>query len=154
MTTNLQFTPYLPRQRNFPNDDVQALGVVLDKTYIEIASKVNERIIGIFAIGFPVVTGEQWFIQGQPQKQQTLRQFYTGNSSASIPHGIKLAQIDRLTKMYGTYTDGTNWYGLIAANNVAIPNQLSFYVDPTNIVFLGTPIPTQVNVVLEWLSDF
>ena len=34
MTVNLQNSPYLPRQRNFPNDSAQALGVVLDKTYI------------------------------------------------------------------------------------------------------------------------
>ena len=155
MTTALQTVPYLPGQRNFPNDNVQQLGVVLDKTYIEIAARINERTIGIFGVGFPIITGEKWYLTGQPQKQQTIRQLYFFTTTAAINHGIAVAGIDRFVRNWGEYTDGTNWYGLIHASNVAIPGQITFYVTPTQIVFLvgaGAPALTSGTIVLEWLS--
>lgn len=158
MTTNLQNSPYLPRQRNFPSGNSQELGVELDKSYIEIASRVNERTIGLFAVGFATITGEGWYLSGQPNKQQTLRQVYTAsapNATNPIPHGINFASIDRFTAMYGQYTDGTNDYGLISASNVAIAGQITFYLTPNNIEFLvgaGAPTVTQLTLVLEWLS--
>jgi len=150
-STNIQTSPYLPRQKNFPQDPTQ-LPVVIDKAYVEISQRVNERTIGIYAVNFPVITGDTYYINGQPRKQQSLRQFYTSTSTANIPHGINLSQIDRVVKMYGTWTDGTNWYGAIAASTVAIAGQVTFYIDPTNIIFPGAPAVTQVNIVLEWLS--
>ena len=155
MTISIQSSPYLPRQRNFPNDNAQALGIELDKSYIDIASRVNERTIGIFALNFPIITGEQWFLQGQPNKQQTLRRIYTFTSTASIPHGINFTQITLITSMYGQYTDGTNWYGLIPANSNGIAGQIVFYLTPTNIVFVGAGPPALINgvIVLEWLSQ-
>lgn len=166
MTTNLQSSPYLPRQRNFPVDTTQALGIELDKSYIEIASRVNERIIGIYAVNFPIITGEQWYLSGQPNRQQSLRQFFTfsaGVTTITIPiNSINFANIDRITKMYGTYTDATGkWYGLIAASAVPIAGQVSFYLTPNigitpgtiNIASgVGAPVYTQGNIVLEWLS--
>ncbi len=76
MNNFFQLSPYLPRQRHFPPESPDTLAKVMDKAYIEIASRVNERTIGVFAVNFSVVTGEQWFLNGQPQKQQTLRQVY------------------------------------------------------------------------------
>lgn len=154
-TTNLQTTPYLPRQRNFPKDDAQVLSVELDKTYIEIASRMNERTIGIYANNFPIVTGNKWYLTGGNRIQQTLRQVYPITSTAPVAHGINFAQISGFVQLYGTYTDGTNWYGLIAGSNTAIAGQISFYLTPTNITFLsggGAPTLTKGFVVLEWLS--
>jgi hypothetical protein len=153
MTTNLQAAPYLPRQRNFPIDNVQALGVELDKAYIEIASRVNDRIVGLFSTNLPAITGESWYLQGQPRKQQTLRRVFIFTSLASITHGITTSQY---TRMYGQYTDGTKWYGFIAGN-IAVPiaGQILFDVTPTVIEFAsGSTPPTFVrgNIVLEWLS--
>ncbi len=68
-----------------------------------------------------------------------------------------MADIDQFTRMYGQYTDGTNWYGLIAASNVAIPGQITFHVTPTQIIFVvgaGAPFLTRGNIVLEWLAVF
>jgi hypothetical protein len=155
MTTNLQMSPYLPRQRNFPNDNVQALGTELDKSYLEIASRVNERTIGLYAVNFPSITGNKYYINMNSQRQQSLRQLYTFTTTAAIPHGISFPTIDRIVNMYGDFTDGTNWYGLIAGSNVAIAGQISFYLDPTNINFLlgaGAPALTKGNIVIEWLS--
>lgn len=155
MTTNLQNSPYLQKQRNFPNDNVQALGVELDKSYIDIAARVNDRTIGLYSTNLASITGESWYPSGQPNRQQTLRKFYTFTTTAPIAHGIVISQISYMTSMYGQYTDGTNWYGLIAATSVAIPGQTTFYVSPTQIVFVvgaGAPALTKGLIVLEWMS--
>jgi hypothetical protein len=155
MTVNLQQSPYLPRQRNFPVDNAQVLGIELDKAYIEIAQRVNERTIGLFSVNLPSITGESWYLSGQPRKQQTLRQVYQVSSTAPIPHGIIFSQIMGFSRLFGQFTDGTNWYGLIAGSNVPIAGQISFFLTPTNITFLvgaGAPALVSGFVVLEWLS--
>lgn len=150
-----QQSPYLPLQRNFPNEDSQRLGVELDKTYIDIAGRVNDRTIGLFSVGQPTITGEKFFINGQPNRQQSLRRLFTFTSTASIPHGLVFSQIDGFTRLYGQYTDGTNWYGLNPSTTVAIAGQITFYVSPTSIVFLvggGAPALVSGRIVIEWLS--
>lgn len=149
--------PYLRTSRQFP-DEIELLVQEVNKTYIDIANCVNNRTISIFPTVRPAITGESWFIL-QSTRQQTLRQVYVFTSAANPPapinHGIKISQIDRFTSTYGNYTDGTNFYGLIAGSNVAIPDQISFYITPTQIIFLsgaGAPTATSGNVVLEWLS--
>jgi len=155
VTTNLQNSPYLPRQRNFPNKDPQELGVELDKAYIDIASRVNERTIGLYSNKLPSITGEAWYLSGQTNKNQTLRRVYEFTTSAPISHGLKFATIPYITNMYGQYTDNTNWYGVIAASDIAIPGQLSFYISPTQIIFVVGAGSHPINkglIVLEWLS--
>lgn len=146
-------TPYIITSRNFP-EDIKPLCIELSRTYIDIANAVNNRIISIFPQTRPAITGENWFINNQ--RQQTIRQVYAFTSTASIPHGITLSNISRFTSCYGMWTDGTNWYGLICGSNVAIPGQTSFYIDPTNIVFVvdvASPILTSGIIVLQWMSD-
>lgn len=153
----LQQSPYLREQRQFPNDDLRELSNQVDHTYIDIASKVNARTIGLFAVGFPMVTGETWFLTGQPNRQQTLRQVYTFTGAGNIAHGINFASITQFTRGFGDYTDGTNWYGVIFATSVGIAGQVTFYITPTNIVVLvdgGAPAVTSGTIVVEWLSQF
>ena len=157
MSSNVvQKAPYLRQQRNFPNDNTQALTVEIDKAYLDIAQAVNARTIGLFPDNIPIVTGEQWFINGQAQKQQTLRQIYIFSSAGSIAHGIKTTQIAGFTRIYGTFTDGTNWYPLPYVDVIAANNQVNVIVTPTNIVIAAgggsPPSITSGFVVLEWLS--
>lgn len=143
---------YLRTSREFPTDEVEQLSIELSKAYIDIANSINSRTIGIFSINKASVTGESWYLTSQ--RQQSFRQVYTFTSTASIPHGLNLSQIDRFTSTYGNYTDGTNWYGLIAGTNVAIAGQILFYITPTQIVFIdNAPQPlTKGNIVLTWLA--
>jgi hypothetical protein len=154
----IQQAPYLREQRQFPNEDVRALANQMDHAYIDIASKVNARTIGLYAVNFPIATGEQWFLEGQPRRQQTLRQLYTFAGTGSISHGINFDTVFLVSqRSYGTFTDDTDWYGAIYASSVAIAGQVSFYVTATNIVILaGAGAPTIVSGVidLEWLSQF
>ena len=150
-----QQAPYLQEQRSFPNDNPQALTVEIDRSYIDIAQKVNSRTIGIFAPGKQVVTGERWYLQGGQNGNQTLRQLYIISASGSTSHGINFAQTSGFSRIYGTFTDGTNWYPLPYVDASNINNQISLQITPTNIVITsgGTaPTITSGYVVLEWLS--
>jgi len=143
--------PFLRTSRQFP-EDAPELVVELDKTYIEIAQTVNDRTIGIFTTNRSIVTGESWFFTNN-QRQQTLRQLYTFSSAGSIVHGISLNAISGFTKIYGTFTDGTNWYPLPYVDTAAFANQVSVKVTPMNIVITSGGLAiTKGFVILEWVS--
>jgi hypothetical protein len=155
MTNNLQTSPYLQKQRNFPTEPEDLVNEI-DKAYVDIANKVNDRTIGIFAVNFAVITGESWNLNNK-KPQQTLRRVYRFTTTANIATGIIVNQTGGFTNNHGQFTDGVNWYGLINGSNVAIAGQRSFYIDGTTneIVFLdggGTPALTSGTIVLEWLS--
>lgn len=123
--------------------------------YIDVASAVNSRTIGLFPVNRPAQTGNSYFIINN-QKQQTLRQVYTATTTASINHNVIGVTPGQFINCFGSFTDGTNSYGLIYGSNVAIAGQISFYVTSTQIVFLtggGAPALTNLTVVLEWLSQ-
>lgn len=155
MSINVQNSPYLPQQRNFPYENIRELASQIDKTYIDISTRVNEKTIGLYAVNYNVITGNKWYLTGSNTRKQTLRRVYLVTGTSAIPHGIDFTQLSRFTNMYGDYTNSGNWYGLIAGSNVAIAGQISFYLDTTNINILvgaGAPTPTDGSIVLEWLS--
>ena len=144
-------TPYLKQSRNFPEE---RLTEELNQAYTDIATSVNDRTIGLFPTNKPAIGGEAWFVT-QNKKQQNLRQVYTFTTETTIPHTIDFNDITTFTKCYGSFTDDTNWYGLIYGSAL-ITNQIVFTIDPTNINILidaGAPAITQGIIVLEWLSN-
>lgn len=153
-TTIANQTPYLQTSKEFP-EDLRQLSVEVNRAYLDIASAVNDREISVYPKFHMVITGKAWHIL-QNKKQQGLRQVYTFTTIANIPHGLRFSNIDYFSHCYGEYTDGTNWYGIINGTSVAIAGQLSFYVTPTDIVFVdgaaGRPALTKGIIVLEWIS--
>lgn len=153
MTSNIvNQVAYLRTSRDFP-EDLHQLAVESNKAYLDIAQAVNNRTISIFPKNVSAITGESWFLT--TQRQQTLRQVYTFTTTASIAHRIPLSTV-KITRAYGQFTDGTNWYGVIFGSNLAIGGQRSFYIDPTNIVFVtgaGAPALVSGIIVIEWLSQ-
>jgi hypothetical protein len=152
----IQQAPYLQKQRNFPKDDMVDLSEQVDLAYIDIATKINERTIGQFAVNFALATGEKWFISGEPKPQQSLRRFYTISGTSAINHGINVSQISGFSRIYGTFTDGSNWYPLpyTSANPT---DQIGIIITPSQITFnVGGTAPTVKSgfIVLEWLSVF
>ncbi len=156
MTTPFQQSPYLRDQRQFPNDDLKELANQSDHAYIDIATKVNSRTIGIFANNFQIVTGESWYLNGQPQKQQTLRQVYQTDGYTAITHNIDFNTVSTFTVIRGIGFDGTNYFPIPYAH--PLPGaSLAIYVSPTLINFIsggGSPIIVRGIVILEWLSQF
>ncbi len=145
---------YLRTTRQFPQE-INQLTLELDKAYLDIANVVNNRIIGMFPTNRPAITGESYYLVSN-QKQQTLRQVYTFTSTASINHGITITDPNQFALCFGSYTDGTNSFGLIFGTSVAIAGQISFYITSTQIVFLvgaGAPALTRGRIVLSWLSS-
>ena len=154
MSTNvINQVPYLRTSREFP-EDLQPLAVQVNKSYVDIANAVNNRIIGLFPINRPAITGESWYLINN-QRQQTLRQVYTFTTTASINHNVNVIDPNQFTRCFGSYTDGTNSFGLFWGTSVAIAGQITFYITATQIVFLvgaGAPALTEGRIVLEWLS--
>ncbi len=147
-------SPYLRTSREFPKD-LDQLTATLNKIYLDIANGVNARTIGIYPTNKPVIIGDSWFIGGH--KFQALRQIYEVTGTGTIEHRIDLASIKAFTHIYGTFTDGTNWYPLPYVDAVAATNQVSLYVDPTFIQIIGgggggQPVVQSGFVVLEWIS--
>lgn len=157
MNTPLLQAPYLREQRQFPSENINELARQTDHAYIDIASKVNARTIGIYATNFPVITGEQWYLQGQPRKQQTLRQVYQINSFTNFAHGIDFSSVSTFTVIRGIGFNGSIYYPLpyVLATNAA--QNVGLLVNSTQIQFdkTGTP-PVIVSgiIILEWLSQF
>lgn len=156
MTTPISNSPFLRLQRNFPSESIQALTVEIDKSYVDIANNVNNRTIGTYPTNTAITTGEAWYLAGSSSKQQSLRRVYTFTTTSNIPHGINFSGISQISPLCkGVYTDGTNWYGLIFASTIALTGQITFYVTPTNIVFVvdgAAPALTSGTIVLEWIS--
>jgi hypothetical protein len=149
--------PYIRTSRKFPTQDKE-LQIELDKSYIDVASAINKRTIGIFPINREAITGESWYVSNKG-RQQSIRRVYDFTSATTfpIPHQLDYDSIERFVRLFGTYTDAANnWYGIIGGTSVAIAGQISFYITPTNLVFLtgaGAPVMTRGSVVIEWLSN-
>ena len=160
--TQFHRQPYLKVQWQFPNGEAKDLASQMDKAYIDIATKVNQRVIGSYGVNFFSVTGERWYFGGSSSGQQTLRRVYTFTGAGNIPHGLNWPDVSSISPTsYGTFTDGTNWYGCIYASaTVAAPSlagQVIFYVTPTNIVVVAdanAPTITSGYIKLEYLSLF
>lgn len=148
-------SPYLRTSREFPNK-IEDLSEILNKTYLETASAVNSRTIGIYPTNKPAIIGDVWFISGS--RFQALRQVYLIPSGGGpIPHGIDLKTIKGFTDIYGTFTDGSTWYPLPFVSVVAANNQVNIFVNSTNIQVTGgggagQPVISSGFVVLEWIS--
>lgn len=155
MSTTGESVPYLRSQVDFPQDP-QGLSIVLDREYIDIASKVNARVIGIYSLNTSLITGESWYLGGSQSLAQTFRQLYLIEGTGNIEHDIDFNFLSGITRLYGTFTDGTNWYPLPYVDVVNATNQVNMYITPTDIVITaggGAP-PTVVSgyVVVEFLS--
>jgi len=155
MSQIINQTANLRVAKEFPNDP-DKLVLQINKSWVDIANAVNSRMIGLFPVNSSALTGEEWFLVGN-QKQQTLRRVYTFTTTANILHGIPITDTDQFSRCWGSYTDGTNSFGIIWGNSGGtIPNNISFYLTGTNIVFqvgAGSAALTSGRIVLEWLSS-
>ena len=146
--------PYLRTSRSFPQE-AQPLAVEVNRSYIDVAEKVNDRIIGVYPTNHPAINGESWFVTSR--KQQAFRQIYSFTATGSIAHGINWNSVYFISpNSYGSFTDGTNWYGVAYLGSTAVMAEVSFYVTSTNIVVLagaGAPTITQGYINLEWISQ-
>ena len=144
--------PYLKTSRSFPHQ-LKELAIEVDRAYLDIASAMNDRTIGLYPTGRQAVTGNSWYITTHPQ--QSLRQVYTFTSAGNIPHGIDLTQIYGFVHIYGTFSDGTKWYPLSYPDPTGSAYDVSISVGETYIEIMAggsSPAITKGNATLEWLT--
>lgn len=155
MTANITKSPFLRTQRTFPQT-AQELSVELNRSYVDIAQNVNARTLGIFATGNQLANGEYWYLQGNTQRQQGLREVYIFTSFSAITHGINIANISEFIRIFGTFSDASgNSYPLPFVASTAA-NQVGVTVTPTQITFdagAGSPTPVSGVIVLEWIGN-
>lgn len=151
---------FLRGQRLFPQE-AQPLSVEIDRSYVEMASKINDKTIGFFTTSSSAVTGEKWQIDGKTYNG--FRQMYTFETTGNIEHLLQLENILAFTRIYGTFVDSSDpdpdlwiWYPLPYVDATAADNQVSLTVTSTDIVITaGGGSPPAVSsgyVVLEWIS--
>ena len=147
-------TAFLRRQRDFSND-INSLPAELNRAYIDLANYINNREIGVYVSNIRAYNGQSWYLANN-RKQDGLRSVYPITGPGSYPHNIDLTQINAITNITGTATNGTNWYPLPLVNTASALNQISVVVTPTNIVVTagaGAPVITSGTIVLEWISN-
>jgi len=154
MSSPINITPYLRTSRSFPKD-AGLLQVEVDKAYIDIAQKVNDRSIGIYPTNRPAITGDTWYLQGGNRAQESQRQVYTFTTFTNFNHGINFNNIFAITKITGTFYDGTNWYPLPYSTTTAA-NCVGVSITPSQIAFStggGSPSIVRGVVIIEWLIN-
>jgi hypothetical protein len=150
-------TAFLRTAKEFP-EDVHQLSFEVNRTYVDIANAVNNRTIGIYPANRPAVTGNSFF--QTTTRKQTFRQIYVVSvadiAAGFINHNIKNVFAGQFINCFGSYTDGTNTFGLFFASSVPIAGQTTFYVTSTQIILrvgAGAPVLTSGIIVLEWITS-
>jgi len=157
MTLKILNASYLRVQRNFPQDSTQALSVELDRMYTDVAASVNDRMIGIFALGSQTINGEAWFFTGQ--RQQAIRNVYNfDDSTLTQNHNIDFSNVSYFSRIWGTFQDGSgNWNTLPYTDVSDVTNQVNIVISSIQIIVTkgaGSP-PTISNglIVLEYIIN-
>lgn len=166
MSSNIVNTvPYLRTSREFPQNDAHQLSVELNKSYIDIASAVNNRTIGIFPVNRPAINGESWFLTSQQRQAQ--RQVYTfgaitAGANISIPHNIFPSNLSQFTKIYGTCITDVPDHRPIPFASVVANSNISVLVTPSSgatsgniVISVGAGSANIVSglIILEWISN-
>ncbi len=146
--------PYLQTSVYFPND-FDEFRVTFLGQFRNIGNLINVRQIGIFdEVEF--LTGEQWpDVTNSQKKRQTFRKiFFFSDASLTFNHNI--TGIVLCTHIYGTGTNGTNFFPIPYVSATAVANQIQIDVTPTQVIITkggGAPAITNGVIVLEYLKN-
>lgn len=147
--------PLLRGSREFPTDS-EDLAQEVNKSYVDVATAVNLRTIGLFPNTRAAITGENWYIIGT-QKQQTIREVYPITSYASFNHNIDTTKIDKFSVIRGMGYNATagEYWPLPYINGTSATGSVGMAVNTTQVTFSagGTAPAIQSGfVLLEWLT--
>jgi hypothetical protein len=159
-------SPFVPTYRQFPTDDARNLERQLTNFHLQTNTAVNQRTIGNFELYSPPVAapsnapapsipdGERWFpATGQTRLRDGHRLVVqVSDSVLTVIHNITV--INLVTRLYGTFFDGTLWQTLPYVDVVAAANQIKLSVSSTQIIVTkgaGAPSISSGVVVLEFV---
>lgn len=156
--------PYLPTSRKFPSDAAQ-LQPELTKMYVDVATNVNARVIGLFD-QIQVVNGERWYnLTETLKRRQGYRKVITfgalsKNNTYTFVHGV--TGLTQITTLWGnavataTIAPITRYIGLPYVHHQDANHQIEIYVTDTLLyIILGTQAYDLVSgsVVIEYLKN-
>lgn len=147
--------PYLQTSVYFP-DNFDEFRVTFLQQFRNIGNVANVRQIGIFD-QTEFLAGEQWpNVVNRQKPRHTFRKiFFFNDASLIFNHGI--SGITLCTHIYGTGTNGTNFFPIPYVSATAIGNQIQIDVTPTQVVITkgggAPPAITNGAIVLEYLKN-
>lgn len=158
-------SPFVPTYRQFPTSDPHNLEKQLVNFHNQTNTAVNNRTIGEFQLHVDgdkqmIPNGERWFPtaaqSGTPQRLRDGFRLVVQVSDATtltVTHNIPL--INQVTRLYGTFFDGTFWWPLPYVDLLAANNQINVKVSSTQIIVTkGGAAPPSISngiVVVEFL---
>ena len=164
-------SPFVPLYRQFPTTDAHNLEKQLVNFHNQTNTAVNQRTIGSFELYTPpsaapsnapapsIPNGERWFPASGDTKLRDGRRLVVQVQDTVIPTTLvvnhNITQINQVTRLYGAFFDGTQWWPLPYVDVVAANNQINIKVTATQIVVTkGAGAPPSISsgiVVLEYL---
>jgi len=153
-------SPFVPTYRQFPTEDSHNLEKQLVNFHNQTNTAVNNRTIGSFQLHVAgdvnlVPNGERWFSAPGQQRLRDGNRLVVQVSDSTLTVAHNITMINQVTRIYGSFFDGTNWWPLPYVDVVAVNNQINVKATATQIVVTkgaGSP-PSIANgiVVLEFL---
>lgn len=140
--------------RQFPTNDEENLQKQLVNMHTEFSTAINNRTISTFSTN-SIADGERWFPEsGQQRLRDGNRQvFQISESNLVINHGIAL--INQVTRIYGTFFNGSFWNTIPYVDVVSTNNQINVKVSSSQIIITkgggSPPIISSGFIVLEYL---
>jgi hypothetical protein len=146
--------PFLPINQTFSQENSQFLIQITNRDR-DIARYLNIREIAIYDVS-ENPTGEQWPGASTQAKIQAFRKiFFISDSNLNFAHGISFIKL--CTHIYGTGTDGTNFYPIPYVDVTNVNNQIMITATQTNVVITkgggSPPAITNGIAVLEYLKN-
>lgn len=156
---------FLPNYRDFPVDDIHNLQKQLINFHSQTNTAVNNRTVGVFELhqvgdNDSTPSGERWFptLPQQATAPLKLRDGFrlvvqVSDLNLVVDHNIPM--INQVTRLYGSFFDGTFWQDLPYVDVVSVTNQIYVKVSLTQIIVIkGAGAPPSISkgvVVLEYL---
>jgi hypothetical protein len=153
-------SPFLETYRQFPVGDDHNLEKQLINAYVSSSTAINNRTISTFDLHVvgnddAIPNGERWYpASGQQRLRDGNRMtIQVSDSVLVVAHNIPL--INKVTRWYGTFFDGTFWWPLPYVDLVSVTNQINISVSSTQVIVTkGAGSPPSIvsgDVVLEYI---
>ena len=144
---------FLPLYKQFPVDDPRNLERQLVNSYQQIANLVNNRTISTFETNV-IDNGERWFPKPGSNAMRSGNRLVVQVSDATLTVMHNISNIIQVTRLYGTFFDGTVWWPLPYVDVASATNQINISVSSTQIVVTkGAGSPPSISnglVILEY----
>jgi len=145
--------PYLPQHRTFDPANPSLFKNQIENAWIQIAFRINERVIGNFYTN-EQLAGQEYFGSNNQRRRSVFRKVVNfgtlpNTGAKSVAHNLNPTSDWKFTHIYATGSDP------VALSYIPVPNSF-IVVDATNVTITTTSdltAYTNCTVVLEYLKE-